>query len=116
MVSAPFADFTWRHARRLAAESGSDATEAEVAWILHALLTRAEHGPDKTDGRSAAEIDLAQEIPAATTAPGQHADVIPFGVFDADAKAERWLLPGDPAPSRSPRTRRRSCSRSSRSR
>lgn len=105
MVSAPFADFTWRHARRLAAESGSDAAEAEVARILHALLTRAEHGPDKIGRRvaartrtaatahrpPAAEIALAQEFPAATPKRGEHAEVIPFGVFDADAEAERWL-------------------------
>ena len=42
MVSAPFAEFTWRHARRLAAEKGRDDTnETEVARVLDELLTRA---------------------------------------------------------------------------
>ncbi|MEV0898651.1 hypothetical protein [Actinoplanes sp. NPDC049802] len=44
MVSAPSADFTWRHARRLA---GTGSTEAEIARVLDDLLTRAEHGLDK---------------------------------------------------------------------
>ncbi|MFE5713513.1 hypothetical protein ACFQ7J_22190 [Streptomyces sp. NPDC056501] len=52
LVSAPFADFTWQHARRLAAEAGPDnSNEAAVARVLDALLTRAEHGPDtRTQG------------------------------------------------------------------
>ncbi|MEU4806589.1 Mu transposase C-terminal domain-containing protein [Actinosynnema sp. NPDC023587] len=104
LVTAPFADFTWRHARRLVAESGRDVTEAEIARALDALLTRAEHGPDKAGARVAARTRTAaattarppvepQEITAAPEAgaPGTGAQVIPFGVFDADAEAERWL-------------------------
>jgi len=35
MVSAPFAEFTWRHARHLAAETGIDDTnETEIARVL----------------------------------------------------------------------------------
>jgi hypothetical protein len=46
MVSAPFADFTWRHARRLAAQAGRDDTnETEVARVLDELLTRAQARP-----------------------------------------------------------------------
>ena len=47
MVAQPFADFTWRHARRIAAERGLDDTnEAAVAAVLGALLHRAGHGPE----------------------------------------------------------------------
>jgi len=46
MVFAPFAEFTWRHARRLAAQKGKDDTnETEVARVLDDLLTRAQAGP-----------------------------------------------------------------------
>jgi len=110
MVTAPFADFTWRHARRLAQQGEHPAhqvTETEIARALDALLTRAEHGPDKTGARVAARTRTAAaahrpELPAPAevvdehasapdTASTQDAQVIPFGVFDADAEAERWL-------------------------
>ena len=43
MISAPFAEFTWQHARRMAAEKGSDDTnETEVARVLDDLLARAQ--------------------------------------------------------------------------
>ncbi|GAA1309225.1 Mu transposase C-terminal domain-containing protein [Saccharothrix xinjiangensis] len=103
LVTAPFADFTWRHARRLVAESGRQVTEAEIARALDALLTRAEHGPDKAGARVAARTRAAAETfarpsvdspatvaVAADPTPAQTARVIPFGVFDADAEAERW--------------------------
>ncbi|WP_019889407.1 DDE-type integrase/transposase/recombinase [Streptomyces purpureus] len=102
LVSAPFADFTWQHARRLAAKAGLDNTnEAAVARVLDALLTRAEHGPDtrtaKVAGRTRA--GAASHRPPAPRAPEpapsdrstEPAEVIPFGVFDAHAEAERWL-------------------------
>ncbi|NEC06972.1 Mu transposase C-terminal domain-containing protein [Streptomyces sp. SID7909] len=102
LVSAPFADFTWQHARRLATEAGLDNTnEAAVARVLDALLTRAEHGPDtrtaKVAGRTRA--GAASHRPPAPRAPEpapsdrstEPAEVIPFGVFDAHAEAERWL-------------------------
>src|SRR6476661_7110724 len=39
MISAPFADFTWRHARRLATQAGLDNTnETDVARVLDELL------------------------------------------------------------------------------
>ena len=38
MVAAPFADFTWRHARRLVAESGREVTETDIARVLDNLL------------------------------------------------------------------------------
>jgi hypothetical protein len=47
MVAQPFADFTWRHARRIAAARGLDDTnETAVAAVLGALLQRAGAGPE----------------------------------------------------------------------
>jgi hypothetical protein len=51
MTSAPFADFTWRHARKLAAQAGRDDTnQTEVARVLDELLTRAQAGPPGGQG------------------------------------------------------------------
>lgn len=107
MVSAPFADFTWRHARRLAEqagrETGHEVTETAIARALDTLLTRAEHGPDRLGARVAARTRTATPTPRPPvlapepvaqkqTAPlAAAAQVVPFGVFDADAEAERWL-------------------------
>jgi putative transposase len=110
MVAAPFAEFTWRYARRLAAEKGRDDTnETEVARVLDELLTRAEAGPvdkltDRITGRArvagaahrppARADDTPSETPGTTgqdSRDGPLVTVIPFGVFDADAEAEKWL-------------------------
>lgn len=106
MVAAPFADFTWRHARRLVAESGREVTETEIARALDALLTRAEHGPDTASAKIIARTRAAaarhrppppdDSADARSGDDGQDAGtqlatVIPFGVFDADAEAERWI-------------------------
>jgi hypothetical protein len=49
MVAQPFADFTWRHARKIAAERGLDDTnETAVATVLGALLRRAGNGPESS--------------------------------------------------------------------
>ena len=54
MVTGPFADFTWRQARRRVAERGADDTdEAAIARALDDLLSRCEHGPVTADDRSA---------------------------------------------------------------
>lgn len=111
MVSAPFADFTWRHARRLAAHAGHDDTnETEVARVLDDLLTRAQAGPvDRADARVAARTRVGaathrpprEDPPDTGDSTGETAGdgpdddcpgatVIPLGVFDADAEAERW--------------------------
>jgi putative transposase len=111
MVSAPFAEFTWRHARTLTAERGLDDTsETEIAKVLDDLLTRAQAGPlDKTSDRVAARTRVAaaahrppsrddaataetMKTTKPTEAPAETplATVIPFGVFDADAEAARW--------------------------
>ena len=106
MVTGPFADFTWTQARRLVAERGGDDTdETGIARALDDLLTRAERGPgvkklDRASARTAARTRTAAtrrpaqpaavtetrtqtEKPAATT-------VIPLGIFDAHAEAEKW--------------------------
>src|SRR5262249_26080336 len=108
MASAPFADFTWRHARRLAAERGLDDTnETDVARVLDELLTRAEAGPgdrrgDRRTDRVAGRTKVAAEThrpprreaepshpePAPDRATGE---VVPFGIFDAAAEAEKWI-------------------------
>ena len=106
MISAPFADFTWRHARRLTAQAGRDDTnETEVARVLDELLTRAQAGPptDKASARVAARTRVAaaahrpqvpSEPPADHGADNetdeQVAEVIPLGIFDARAEADRW--------------------------
>jgi transposase InsO family protein len=105
MVSAPFAEFTWRHARTLTAEKGlDDSNETAVARVLDDLLTRAQAGPvDKRSDRIAARTRVAaasRRPPTALTDPSQAepapeadgplATVIPFGIFDADAEAAKW--------------------------
>ena len=108
MVSAPFAEFTWRHARKLAAKRGRDDTnETEVARVLDDLLTRAQagrggqghrpgRGPHPGRRGRAPPATPARNTPGEpatatmTRAAGQLATVIPFGVFDADAEAARW--------------------------
>src|SRR5262249_60583805 len=56
MVSAPFADFTWRHAREILAARGQDDTDqAAIARVLDSLLARAGNGPSgRVAGRTAA--------------------------------------------------------------
>jgi hypothetical protein len=50
MVAQPFADFTWRHARKIAARRGvDDSNETAVAVVLAALLQRAGQGPDPAE-------------------------------------------------------------------
>jgi transposase InsO family protein len=98
-VSAPFADFTWRHARSLlAARGGDDCDENEIAKVLEDLLQRAETGPDRrvvarTRSASATPLRPAPEETAATDTAedgeGELAQVIPFGVFDAFTDGSR---------------------------
>ncbi|NYS18545.1 DDE-type integrase/transposase/recombinase [Streptomyces sp. SJ1-7] len=107
LVNAPFADFTWQHARRLAAEAGLDNTnETAVARVLDGLLTRAEHGPDTQSAKVAARTRTASAVraaPAPVASPETErltepepglkppATTVDFGIFDAHAEAERWL-------------------------
>lgn len=93
MVAAPFADFTWRHARQILAARGQDDTSQDaVARVLADLLHRAGEGPPHRvvarTNAAAASIPLP-EPPAAGAGQtptaedeDEHADVEPFGVFD----------------------------------
>ena len=111
-VGAPFADFTWRQARRIAAARGEDSSDqATLARILDELLHRAQAGPGPADRatvlslareRSAASLPLRPApAPADQEANGEDAEVIPlvraggdeggvvpFGVFDPDAQGD----------------------------
>ena len=108
MVSAPFADFTWRHARELAAARGLDAgDQGQVARVLDDLLTRAQAGPGaRASARVAARTAVAAAgrpaLPAAEekrdgdggreagSSPAAQQPVVPMGIFDARAEAEKW--------------------------
>jgi Mu transposase, C-terminal len=62
MVTQPFADFTWRHARKIAAQRGvDDANETAVAVVLAGLLRRAGQGPDTQ--RTLARTRAASVLP-----------------------------------------------------
>ena len=83
MVAAPFADFTWRHARKLAAQAGRDDTsETEVARVLDELLTRAQAGPpaDKATARVATRTRVA---------PAAHVTAAPAGTGRGDQRQRR---------------------------
>jgi Mu transposase, C-terminal len=89
MVSAPFAEFTWRHARKLTADRGLDDTnETEVARVLDELLTRAQAGPaDKRSGW----VTARGRVAAATHRPPSRDDSAADAVADADNEAETPL-------------------------
>ena len=106
MVTGPFADFTWNQARQLVAERGGDGTdETAVARAVDDLLTRCERGPgrrNRATTRLVARTKVAAtthrpptpqlEIqPAAADSASATATAVPFGIFDADAEADRWL-------------------------
>ena len=96
MISAPFADFTWRYAREILAARGQDDTDqAAVARVLDSLLTRAGNGPSgRIAGRTAAATAVTRlpGLPGSAPEPGtghdgseaepEDAPVEPFGVFD----------------------------------
>lgn len=112
VVGAPFADFTWRQARRVAAARGEDpCDQAALARVVDDILHRAGTGPGPADravartvarDRSAATLALrpvpevppsdaedragATVVPIAKTAPVT--SVVPFGVFDPDAQGD----------------------------
>jgi hypothetical protein len=72
MVAQPFADFTWRHSRKIARERGLDDTnETTVAAVLSALLRKAEHGPEsrKVMARAKAVAALPPAVPKGALPP-----------------------------------------------
>jgi transposase InsO family protein len=106
MVTAPFADFTWRHARKLTGQAGLDDTnETDVARVLDELLTRAQDGPpgDAKSARVAARTRVGAAAHRPPTQPEpvepetaeltdvEVGEVVPLPVFDARAEAEKWF-------------------------
>ncbi len=70
VVGQPFADFTWRASRRIAAQRGVDNTnEMAVAVILAALLRRAEQGPgvERVLARHTAAREVTNHLPVDVT-------------------------------------------------
>jgi hypothetical protein len=111
LVRQPFAEFTWRYARRLAAERGVDDTnETTVAVVLSALLARAEAGPSPEQralARARAATAMPNRLPQPLLpepAPPPEAEtddeppepappprtVEPFGMFDAADGEGAW--------------------------
>jgi transposase InsO family protein len=95
MVSAPFADFTWRHAREiLAARGHNDTDQAAVARVLDSLLARAGNGPSAHVAARTAAATAVTRLPGLPgtgpgpgpdgtgPGPGEDTPVEPFGVFD----------------------------------
>ncbi|SFQ27236.1 Mu transposase C-terminal domain-containing protein [Amycolatopsis rubida] len=119
LVTAPFAEFTWQAARAELARRGGNATEqAAIALVLDELLTRVGAGPAPAE-RKADRISASTRRavargmasppdprPPLTVVPplgepepeiddnlaaedDELGEVIPFGIFDAHAEAER---------------------------
>lgn len=91
VVGQPFADFTWRASRRIAAQRGVDDTnEMAVAVILAALLRRAEEGPgvERALARHTSAQQLANHLPP---------DVTELAIEPDPAPAAEPVLPARPA-------------------
>ncbi|MFJ9049725.1 Mu transposase C-terminal domain-containing protein [Streptomyces bacillaris] len=112
LIRQPFADFTWRYARKAAASRGVDATnESSVAVVLAGILRRAEEGPGperRATAKARAATAMPRRLPiplqappppppviddpddeeevAAETAGG--GEVVPFGLFDPFAEGD----------------------------
>jgi putative transposase len=115
-VPAPFGELAWDHARQHLAAQGRQATEAEIAQVVAALLQRADRGPAQDRDRAGKPSKREQRVAArtkATAAPawprpdlpapqqvqedvdngedtGSLAEVVPLRVFDAREEASRW--------------------------
>lgn len=75
MAAQPFADFTWRHARKIAAARGLDDTnETAVAAVLGALLQRAGNGPESRRA-------LARQRAVAALPPALPEEALPGPAF-----------------------------------
>lgn len=95
MVRAPFADFTWRHARQLLAEQGHDDTsETAIAHVIARLLRHAGKPPagserviarNRAAAETAAPLQLVPTLAVGVDDPeeaDEAAPVTPFGVFN----------------------------------
>jgi hypothetical protein len=70
MVGEPFAEFTWRHARRRADQAhGGHADEAAVAAEVAAMLARADRGPLPDADQQAADRRIVARTRAALYSP-----------------------------------------------
>jgi hypothetical protein len=88
VVAQPFADFTWRHARKIAAVRGLDDTnETAVAAVLGALLRRAGAGPESRRA-------LARQRAVAALPPGLPGEALP-PALPAPAKVPALPAAGD---------------------
>jgi Mu transposase, C-terminal len=88
MVAQPFADFTWRHARKIAAGRGLDDTnETAVAAVLGALLQRAGAGPEsrRALARQRAMTALPPALPEEALPPALPQAAAPPALPAADA-------------------------------
>jgi transposase InsO family protein len=101
MVGRPFADFTWRAARQIAAERGTDTTDqTAVARALDDLLTRSSQAPSRPRRAAArnraaassrvptseeAEVPIGPADESTLSAGGDPTNqrTEPFGVFEA---------------------------------
>ncbi|GHC81212.1 transposase [Nocardiopsis terrae] len=112
LVNRPFADFTWRYARRLATQRGVDTTnETSLAVVLAALLRRCEDGPgpdQAATARARASTDMPQrprvppptpqDLDEETRDDGDGAEqevetvakVIPFEEFNPFEEGDAW--------------------------
>ena len=115
-VPVPFGELAWDHARRHLVAKGRSATEEQIADAVAALLRRAHQGPEKQEKPKMSKRDrrvaarTAATTPAAApagerahdTAPAEPApepepvgedtslaQVIPLGIFDPFAEADR---------------------------
>jgi hypothetical protein len=108
LVQAPFADFTWRHARQVLADRGCDNTdEAAVARVLAEVLNRAGNAAShqitaRTQAALAAagrpeldsppaDQDIDPDLDEADEDAANDETVQPFGVFDPTSEEhELW--------------------------
>lgn len=91
MVAQPFADFTWQHARKIAAERGLDDTsETAVATVLSALLRRAGEGPEsrRALARQRAMTALPPALPEDAMPPALPGPAAPAALPAADDPAD----------------------------
>jgi len=94
MISAPFADFTWRHARKLAAQAGrDDSNQTEVAQVL----------APRTAARSSTELGTSSPTARPSPRPPRKSRGRAAGLLRVPVRA--LGAPADDEPSRlSPRS------------
>ncbi|MET9080555.1 Mu transposase C-terminal domain-containing protein [Streptomyces sp. NPDC004237] len=109
LIRQPFADFTWRYARTVAAARGVDDTkESSVAVVLAGILKRAEEGPGperRATAKARAATAMPRRLPiplqalpvadepdedeeATATPAAAGGEIVPFGLFDPFAEGD----------------------------